>query len=227
MSKQNTLTEQDVVRWLQHQPDLFVRNPELLDLMTLPHNTGAHSLIEIQVARLRKENSGLKSRLKAFAGIAGENERLMHRLHMLTLDIMSSRRAEDFFARLFTLLERDFDVAAARLHLLSAPDDLGEVAGISVHAPALPDWVENLLERQKIEFGRLTRAMLELLFPRRHKDIASVALVPVGQHGLLALGSDSTDRFQPHMGTLFLELLGKSVEFRLEQLKDDLARKHA
>lgn len=227
MSNENTLTEQDVVLWLQHQPDLFVRHPKLLDLMTLPHNTGVHSLIEIQVARLRKENSELKSRLKAFAGIAGENERLMHRLHQLTLGVMSSRSAEDFFARLFARLKRDFDVTAVRLHLLSGPDDPGKVSEITIHPSALPDWMVNLLERQKIEFGRLTRAKLELLFPERHKDIASVALVPVGQHGLLALGSDAIDRFQPHMGTLFLELLGKSVEFRLEQLKGDSARKHA
>lgn len=217
MSDPSSLNEQDVIEWLTSNADFFERHPELLESLQLPHETGAHSLIEVQVTRLRRENHQLRAQLETLAGIAGENERLMQRLHQLTLEVMTTRSAGEFIERLIDRLASDFDARSVRLHLLEKHAGLDEVSAVTAHESGVPDWFEKLLELGNIEFGRFTRAKLETLFPRQHEGIGSAALVPIAGVGLLAIGSESAERFHPGMGTLFLELLGTTIRHRLEQ----------
>lgn len=221
MSDENSLKEADVIEWLASNADLFERRPELLDAIELPHGTGASSLIEVQVARLRRENHQLRTQLETLAGIAGENERLMQRLHQLTLEVMTTRSTREFTERLIERLAEDFDAHSVRLHLLAAHPALDEVAAVTTHDAPVADWFDALLDGGKIEFGRFTRAKLEALFPNGHASIGSAALVPIPKVGLLAIGAESAERFHPGMGTLFLELLGTTIRHRLEQDRSD------
>lgn len=221
MSDANRLNEDDVIEWLASNADFFERHPEVLDSLQLPHETGASSLIEVQVTRLRRENHQLRAQLDTLAGIAGENERLMQRLHQLTLEVMTTRSAGEFIERLIDRLAGDFDALSVRLHLLEGHEDLEKIAAVTLHESGVPEWFDNLIEQGRIEFGRFTRAKLEVLFPSRHEDIGSAALVPISGVGLLAIGSGSPERFNPHMGTLFLELLGTTIRHRLEQDRGD------
>jgi uncharacterized protein YigA (DUF484 family) len=213
MAEESRLNEDEVIEWLAANADFFERHPRLLDTMTLPHEAGAHSLIEVQVARLRRENRQLRTQLDTLAGIAGENERLMQRLHQLTLEVMTTRSTSEFIER----LAGDFDALSVRLHLLEEPPSLDDVSAVSIHEAGVPDWFEKLLDAGRIEFGRFTQAKLETLFPQRHEGIGSAALVPITGVGLLVIGSESPERFHPDMGTLFLELLGTTIRHRLEQ----------
>jgi uncharacterized protein YigA (DUF484 family) len=221
MSDPSSLNEQDVIEWLTSHADFFERHPELLESLQLPHETGAHSLIEVQVTRLRRENHQLRAQLETLAGIAGENERLMQRLHQLTLEVMTTRSAGEFIERLIERLASDFDARSVRLHLLDKHEGLDEVGAVTAQEAGVPEWFEKLLEAGNIEFGRFTRAKLETLFPRQHEGIGSAALVPIAGVGLLAIGSESPERFHPGMGTLFLELLGTTIRHRLEQDRGD------
>ncbi len=226
MGKMKQIEEADVIEWLQAHPDLLGRHPELVDDLDLVHEAGAESLIELQVRRLRTENRQLKAQLQTLAGIAGENERLMQRLHQLTLEIMTTDDTREFIERLIDRLAGDFEAGSVRLHLFTPHPELGETEAVPLHEGQVPDWFDDILNRGKIVFGRLTRAKLEVLFPNRHESIGSAALVPVNHTGLLAIGSDSAGRFNPDMGTLFLELLGTTIRHRLE-LADDARRKSA
>lgn len=217
MADASKLNEDDVIEWLTSSPDFFERHPELLDSLELPHETGAQSLIEVQVARLRRENHQLRAQLETLAGIAGENERLMQRLHQLTLEVMTTRSAGEFIQRLIDRLASDFDARSVRLHVLKGYEGLGQVHAVTIHDAGVPDWFEKLLDQGVIEFGRFTKAKLEAVFPRQHEAIGSAALVPISGLGLLAIGSDSPERFHPGMGTLFLELLGTTIRHRLDQ----------
>lgn len=216
MAAIDKITEAQVIDWLIRHPDLVRRRPDLLDALELPHEAGAESLIEVQVARLRKENRQLKAQLQTLAGIAGENERLMQRLHQLTLEIMNTSSAAEFIERLIERLASDFEAESVRLHLIEHYDDLGGVEAVIGHAKELPDWFEATLDDASIVFGRLTRAKMEFLFPGEHQAIGSAALVPVNHTGLMAIGARSPERFHPGMGTLFLELLGTTIRHRLE-----------
>lgn len=221
MPDASNLKEEDVIEWLNAHADLFERRPELLDSLKLPHETGAQSLIEVQVSRLRHENQQLRAQLETLAGIAGENERLMQRLHQLTLEVMTTRSAGEFIERLIERLASDFDARSVRLHLLEAHEGLDRIEAATVHESGVPEWFEKLLESGNVEFGRFTRAKLETLFPSQHETIGSAALVPIGGAGLLAIGSDLPERFHPGMGTLFLDLLGTTIRHRLEQDSGD------
>ncbi len=221
MEEMKQIEESDVIEWLQAHPDLFSRHPELVDSLNLLHEAGAESLIELQVDRLRTENRQLKAQLQTLAGIAGENERLMQRLHQLTLEIMTTDDTREFIERLMDRLAGDFEAGSVRLHLLAPHSELNDAEAVTIHQDPVPDWFEDILARGKIVFGRLTRAKLEVLFPTRHESIGSAALVPVNHTGLLAIGSDSAGRFNPDMGTLFLELLGTTIRHRLELASDD------
>lgn len=217
MADATSLSEDDVIEWLTSNRDLFERHPELLDHIDLPHGTGAQSLIEVQVDRLRLENRQLRAQLETLAGIAGENERLMQRLHQLTLEVMTTHSSAEFIQRLIQRLAGDFDARSVRLHLLESREQLADLDAVTVHEAGVPDWFETLLEAGAIEFGRFTRAKLEILFPSQHGDIGSAALVPISGMGVLAIGAESVERFHPDMGTLFLELLGTTIRHRLEQ----------
>ncbi|WP_376696725.1 DUF484 family protein [Wenzhouxiangella sp. EGI_FJ10305] len=217
MSDASKLNENDVIEWLASNADFFERHPEMLETLDLPHETGASSLIEVQVTRLRRENHQLRAQLETLAGIAGENERLMQRLHQLTLEVMTSRSTGEFIERLIERLASDFDALSVRLHLIEDNGGLADVATVTRHESGAPDWFEKLLDEGDIQFGRFTRAKLETLFPSQHEDIGSAALVPIKGVGLLAIGSKSPERFHPNMGTLFLELLGTTIRHRLDR----------
>jgi len=217
MPDASKLNEDDFIEWLTSNPGFFERHPELLDGLNLPHETGAHSLIEVQVTRLRRENHQLHAQLETLAGIAGENERLMQRLHQLTLEVMGTRSSGEFIERLMGRLASDFDARSVRLHLLEHHEGLAEVPAVTLQESGVPDWFEQLLDDASIQFGRFARAKLEALFPNRHEAIGSAALVPIPGVGLLAIGAESPERFHPNMGTLFLELLGTTIRHRLEQ----------
>ncbi|TVQ30457.1 MAG: DUF484 family protein [Wenzhouxiangella sp.] len=206
----------DVIAWLTAHPELFRDHPELLETLDLPHQAGTASLLEYQVERLRARNQDLSARLEQLTTIAGENEQLMRRLHRLTLDVMSSRSIPSFLDKLLAKLSTDFNADFVHLHLSGGPSALGALERVSRHPDSRPDWFDKLIDRERIECGRLTRAKLEWLFGEQAENVGSAALVPVGFTGVLAIGARSVERFSPGMGTLFLELLAGMIVYRLE-----------
>lgn len=207
----------EVATWLKSNPDFFIDHPELLDEIKLAHQAGTASLIERQVERLRAENRRLNDRLKTLAGIAGENERLMQRLHQLTLEVMTTDSTPAFIERLFDKLAEDFTADCVRLHLIKHHRELDDCAMVITLPEQRPDWLDKLLDKDQTLCGRLTSGKLQLLFSDQAEQIGSAALVPIPGTGVLAIGAKSSDRFHPGMGTLFLELLGTTIRYRLER----------
>lgn len=226
MADSTQLTASEIARWLEQHPDFFRHHPALLDRLNIPHSTSATSLIERQVERLREENQRLNQRLDRLAGIAGENERLMQRLHQLTLDLMTAGGSGDFIERLCRKLGEDFEAGSVILHLFDPPRELQGIEPVRRLPEDHPEWLTRLLDTGHPECGRLTRAKLEFLFGDDAQEIGSAAVVPIDGHGLLAIGSEAAERFYPDMGTLFLELLGATIRYRLAQL-DHKQRKRA
>jgi uncharacterized protein YigA (DUF484 family) len=62
--------------------------------------------------------------------------------------------------------------------------------------------------------GRLENSIKVELFGELASEINSSALIPLGDNcsfGLLAIASKNESRFSPDMGTLFIELIAKTV----------------
>lgn len=211
----------EVAAYLAQHPDFLCHFPELIDRLECPEDPRSTSLIQHQVLRLRRRNEQLELQLRQLTGIAGENEKLMQRLHQLTLDVMTADSAASFISRLFERLTEDFSAETAGLHLIHEHPELAELDSVHTHLSKRPDWFDKLLDKRLPYCGRLPRKKAELLFPEQASTIGSSALIPIPAIGLLAIGSQREDRFHPAMGTLFLELLGSTIAYRLTVAERD------
>lgn len=221
MSETDPLTPERVADWIRAHPDLLCRFPDLIDRLELPGPEQAISLAQHRFLRMRRQNEQLEQRLRELTMIAGENERLMQRLHQLTLEVMSASSDSAFVDGVLTCMARDFNADQVRLHLVGDHSALSAHPGVVIHDGELSDWLEQLLAKDRTYCGRLTRTKLVELFPDAEIAIGSCALVPVAGSGLLAVGSVREEHFHPGIGTLFLDLLGNTIAWRLRLVERD------
>lgn len=224
-----SLSEAQVIKWLGQNPDFLIQNPEMFAQLQVPHDAGTASLIEKQVEILRSDNQRLKRQLKHLSGVAGENERLMQRLHRMALGLVATESHDELFRCLHEGLRRDFRADAVCLLLDAEQAGKFDDAEIGQLPEKRPAWMDKLLVSGKPQCGRLTRQKREAVFGASAAELGSAALVPLSNQGLLGIGSRSDERFQPDMGTLFLELLRETLQFRLgmEAREDENRRQRA
>lgn len=208
-------SEVEVIDWLREHPDFLSRQPELFAQITVPHDTGTASLIEKQVEILRSDNRRLKRQLEHLSGVAGENERLMQRLHRMALGLVATDTFDALYQRLHEGLSGDFRADAVCLLLDADVAEKFDEADVAPLPSKRPDWMEKLLDSGTPQCGRLTREKREAVFGAQGAKLGSAALVPLSDRGLLGIGSNSDERFHPDMGTLFLDLLRETLQFRL------------
>jgi uncharacterized protein YigA (DUF484 family) len=86
-------------------------------------------------------------------------------------------------------------------------------------ATALPEFADFLQHNEPVS-GRLSNEKLNRLFGANAGQIRSVAMMRLGDAGILAVGSHSPDRFQPGMGTLFLKMIAATITAALARARD-------
>lgn len=202
---------------LKGNPDFFLRHPEILKHLELPHSSGdAVSLIERQVKVLREEAASYQHKLEKLISVAKENEELNRRLHHLTLTLIAAATFDEVVNALEDEFHDDFQAEAMELHLFSAAKADRELN------PDL-DGFAQFLDAAVPQCGHLPHAKLEYLFGPQAAQIRSTALIPIkaqGLLGLLAFGSNSDHRFHPEMGTEYLTRLGEIVSKTLEVVSE-------
>ncbi|MDX1569509.1 MAG: DUF484 family protein [Xanthomonadales bacterium] len=215
MSKDGVTEEQQVVAFLEANPDLLSRHPELVESLVIPHAAGdTASLVEYQAQVLRDRNRDLTSRLRDYLQRAEENEALLRRVHGFCLEIAAVDSAPTLVAMTRERLLRDFGCDFVSMGGFSERDidgwqNLGEEAARDL---------ESFRVAHRGVCGRLSRDRLRWLFDEGDLgEIQSGAMVTLGPpgFGILAVGSREEHRFFPGMGTLFLELLAQMVGQRL------------
>ena len=227
----NTRTIEDVVsRYLRQNPDFLEREPALLKNLELSHASGpAVSLIEKQVQYLREHNESLEQRLNKLIKVASDNEKLMTRLHHLTLELMSIGDLPSFFDRLSEALKEEFNADILNITLFDLKIEAGPKTPMFQikRDDAEMQQFHDHLEKGVSICGRLNRNKRDYLFGSRAQWVQSTALVPMGDEGMLAIGSSDPARFYPGMGTLFLDLLAEVVISRLALEQPQKRRKSA
>ena len=230
MSDHNRSIEDIVSKFLRQNPDFLEREPSLLKYMELSHASGpAISLIEKQVQYLRGLNETLEQQLNQLIQVASDNEKLMTRLHELTLDLMSMGDLPSFFDRLSDALLSEFKADILNITLFDLKIEAGPktpMFHIKRDDPEMQQFQEHL-EKGVSVCGRLNRNKRDYLFGSRAQWVQSTALVPMGNDGMLAIGSSDPARFYPGMGTLFLDLLAQVVISRLALEVPEKQRKSA
>jgi uncharacterized protein YigA (DUF484 family) len=230
MTEKTRSTAEIVAKHLRKNPDFLIRHPDILQALELPHETGdAVSLIERQVDHLRKENRALSRQLNQLVQVATDNEALMSRLHELTLKLMSTDDLGAFFDSLSLAMLNEFNADILNITLFDRKVETSAktpMFNIRRDDPDLKQF-QDQLDKGKTICGRLNRNKLDFLFGNRAQWVQSTAMVPLGDAGLMAIGSSDPARFYPGMGTLFLDLLATVVTSRLALEEPDEQRRTA
>lgn len=220
--KTESLTDDVVAEYLQRFPDFFERHAALLGKLRLPHTRTSGqtvSLIERQVDVLRERTQGLERKLKELVDVARLNEQLTDKIHRFarrlirasslagTVTAIEESLREDFGAHHSVLVL--FRPEAAELKALE-----GRFLRLMPREHADLKMFETFLAAAKPRCGQVRDVQRDYLFGAGNIEIGSVALAPLGQAaslGLLAVGSNNTERFHPTMSTDFLARIGEHV----------------
>lgn len=212
-----------VAAYLKRHPEFLSEYPELAAKLTMPREQGAVSSLAVyQLQSLRDKNAELERRLAELIEIAAQNEQLMERVHALTVALLRANTMEVTARTVIARLGADFHTEQVRLLLfgdqprLPRADWLQQVAG---GAEALPEFAEFLRKNEPVS-GRLSTEKLQRLFGNEAEQIRSVAMMRLGDNGILAIGSADPDRFQPGMGTLFLKMISATITAALARSRD-------
>lgn len=215
--QRGNLTDEDIERYLSTHPDFFERNIDLLESLSIPHDTGgAVSLIERQVDVLRNKNEQLERKLIDLVQVARDNEGLSTRLHRLALGLMEAEGIDDVISTTKDLLRNEFPSThvVVRLFAENGLDEPISDLYIGERGEAPKSLVEDLFDSNRPVCGRFEEVQMTYVFGDIGVEVKSAVLIPLtdGRNlGILALGSHEPDRFHNGMGTLFLGYLGELV----------------
>ena len=211
--------EESIASYLQRTPDFFERHQAVLARLRLPHARGGStiSLVERQIEVLREKQAALESKLAELVRVARANDAISERLHRFTRRLLGAVPGEEAVARIEAGLREDFDAFQAALVLIGEPSAPTAsprfVRTVPATDPNLKSF-ESLFSSGKPRCGQARDSQREFLFGPDGLEMASVALVPLGDKGsvgLLALGSTDRDRFHPAMSTEFLARMAELI----------------
>ncbi len=210
-----SLEATDVAEYLRQHPAFLEDFPDLATELVMPREHGpAASLAAYQLDTLRARNRELSGRLTELVTNAGDNEQLMVRVHTLTLGLLRDSGLADTLRSFVGALNEDFHTDLVRLMLWreSPASRHGDwLLGVPAGAKALPAFAD-FLARGEPTCGRLAREKLDRLFGADADRVHSAALLKIGDHGMLAIGSEDPDRFHPGIGTIFLKLIAQALD---------------
>jgi uncharacterized protein YigA (DUF484 family) len=211
-----------VAAYLKQHPEFLSAYPELAAKLTMPREQGAvSSLAAYQLQSLRDKNAELERQLAELVAIAADNEKLMERVHALTVALLRASTIEVTARSVVAKLGADFHTEQVRLVLFGRESSLPRAEWLQqLPGPeALPAFAEFLHQNEPVS-GRLSAEKLDVLFGAKAGEVRSVALMRLGDAGLLAIGSADPDRFQPGMGTLFLKMISATITAALARARD-------
>lgn len=212
--------EQQVADYLIQHPDFFLSNAPLLNELKVPHESGtAISLVERQLSVLREKNQYYEAKLSEVVEAVHDNQRLHMSLQRLAVNLLSADSLDDVLAIVDDELRHKLgtDFVVFRLSSDSAEEQAGLERGLAAGDELLQSF-SVLLEKKRIQCGRLSDQQLHALFQEDASEVGSAAVIPVadaGISGLIALGSRDEQRYHPGMGTDFLSCLSDLISAAL------------
>jgi hypothetical protein len=210
-----------VASYLAATPEFFDRHAQLLAKIRLPDSRGGGStvsLLERQVEVLREKNRQLERKVKDFVDVARENDALGGRVLAMARRLIAAKDPAAVVAATEEALREEFDAGQSVLVLTAGHAPAGLVESrflriVPAELPALRSF-ETLFNAGKPRCGQLRDSQREFLFGADAAAVGSVALVPLGEKGglgLLACGSNDSQRFNPTMSTDFLAHVGELI----------------
>lgn len=213
------MDEATVLEYLARYPEFFQRHAAMLDRIRIPHERkGSVSLVERQMDRQRERIEQLEQEITELMGIASENERIFKIYADLYGELYGCQSLFEVSAVMGKAFVQRLRLTGVRLWLnpkrfpLSGPEQRFLAEG-----KQLDQLLGQRLPGTDYYFGRMNQGEKQTLFG---SDVLvnSVALMRIGDLGVLAFASSDPGHFTPHTDTLLLGQLGRLLQLRLPEI---------
>jgi len=207
------ISAEQVADYLYHHQDFFADKPSLLTSMDLIHDSGrAVSLIERQVAVLRVYNSDMRQRMQTLLDNARDNGELFEKTRDLILKLLDAQGLESIVHTLLHGLRHGFGIPYTSLLIYgeSTQRQIADGARVVTLNEARQQ-LHHFIDSDRAICGHLSSSQQQFIFADRTPSIHSTAVMPLHRNspvGLLAIGHQDINYFQPSMDTLFLSHIG-------------------
>tara|TARA_E500000178_G_C16921505_1_gene707466 strand:+ start:636 stop:1265 length:630 start_codon:yes stop_codon:yes gene_type:complete len=188
----------EVELYLLENTDFFLTRESLVSELSFKHDSdGATSLLEMQIRKLRDEQSRLNDMLSGFLSTGKENEELFFKSKDLTLALITAKD----FAAVKKLVEefftKNFKVDSCILEVLS-----------DSQVKALENETKMGMNKNAIHMGPLSKEKMTAFF---ETDLIKSAVISVmkfeNNFGLLKIGSNDPTKYLGDGDTAFIEYI--------------------
>ena len=206
------MRSEEVARYLQENPRFFEGHVDLVASLVVPHPHGgrAISITERQMLALRERNRQLEGKMSELLQFGEENDAISEKMHRLAVGLIAARSFQSVLHTLNFHLRDDFQVPHLAVRLWKLPDGTEDLPEFTDASQELQSFAETLAQPY---CGSTSGFETSSWFGEASTHIRSQALIALrnggGTVGLIALGSEDSERFYASMGTLFLERLGE------------------
>ena len=204
------LDAKDVELYLLENTDFFVSRESLVSELSFKHAAeGASSLLEMQVRKLRDEQSRLMDMLTGFVSTGKENEELFFKSKNLTLSLISSNKFDEVKKTVELFFQENFEVDSCILETLSDAElqKLEKITGLDMNKDA-------------IHMGPLSKEKMAAFFSNDAIKSAVISVMKLEKgFGLLKVGSIEATKYLGDGDTTFIEYI-RDVIVRVLESKE-------
>ena len=204
------LNAKDVEIFLLENIDFFVSRESLLSELSFKHDSGgASSLLEMQVRRLRDEQSRLMEMLTSFVSTGQDNEDLFLKSKTLTLALIKAKDIDSIIETVESFFQDIIGADRCNLVLVSDQEvqELESVTGIEMN-------------KNSIHMGPFSQEKMSYLFQDEEMLSGVISIFKVkNKFGLLKIGSKDQTKYLGDGDTTFIEYI-RDVIASVIELKD-------
>ena len=214
--EQHVDSTEDMVReFLRDNPRFLDDNPDILESLSLPHNSGnAVSLVERQVGVMSDRNKEMRNRLDNMLATAHANDLLFEKTKRLVLNLLEAKNLPAMVETIYDSLGKDFEIDFYSLTLLGDEKSLQHTMARVASIEKANEQVNTLIGSNRAVCGVLREEEMTFLFGEKGLQVGSVAAVPLrynNLYGILAIGNADPNFYKSSMGTLFLSYIAEVV----------------
>ncbi len=209
-ASQQTITDQEVLHYLQQHPDFLQRHMDIIEQQNFNHACGdAASILELQVKMLRDRLQDYTNKLSELLQTARHNDVQFERTKLLVTELSGSTSIKAVIQALRFNFFSEFNADALRLVMLQdVPVDIPHLISVPEHHEDYAQWVA--MAKNPWAFCRQVEApLLETLFAETDTaPMRSCALLPMHKDkqpfAIIAVASKRADYYTEQLDTLFL-----------------------
>jgi uncharacterized protein YigA (DUF484 family) len=201
------LDAKEVELYLLENTDFFLSRESLVSELSFKHDTqGATSLLEMQVRKLRDEQSRLMDMLSGFVSTGKENEELFFKSKNLTLSVIAAKDFDEVKKTVELFFEQNFEIDSCILEILT-DSQLQELENKT-----------NLdMNKDAIHMGPLSKEKMDAFFSSESVKSAVISVMKLKSgFGLLKIGSNEPTKYLGDGDTTFIEYIRDIIVTVLE-----------